>query len=111
MIKIRFQAHQHQCLVLGPMFDTSSKDFDFPRKVQQLPFKLNMGEHTCLTRSRQARIIDVICNSQEVFSLHDQNLGYCNKITHTVTTITDTLVSLPHFMLPHQFPGEAYPMF
>ena len=65
--------------------NTSAADFNFKQEVEHLPFKLNLGD-VHLEKEHQASFIDLIYSNQEVFSLHDEDLGYCNKLTHTIPT-------------------------
>ena len=59
----------------GPCPNTSAEDFDFQQEVQCLPFKLNLGD-VPLEKEHQASFINLIYSNQEVFSLHDEDLGY-----------------------------------
>ena len=90
----------------GPHPNTSAADFDFKQEVEHLPFKLNLGD-VHLDKEHQARFIDLIYRNQEVFSLNDEDLGYCNKLTHTIPTSTDKPVYLPHRTIPRQLQGEV----
>ena len=94
------------CPTFGPHPNTSAADFDFQQEVECLPFKLNLGD-VPLEKEHQARFIDLIYSNQEVFSLHDEDLGYCNKLTHTLPTSTDKSVYLPHRTIPRQLQGEV----
>ena len=66
------------CPTFGPHPNTSAADFDFQQEVECLPFKLNLGD-VPLDKEHQARFINLIYSNQEVFSLHDEDLCYCNK--------------------------------
>ena len=90
----------------GPHPNTSVADFNFQQEVECLPFKLNLGDVN-LEKEHQARFINLIYSNQEVFSLHDEDLGYCNKLTHTIPTSTDKPVYLPHRTIPRQLQGEV----
>ena len=94
------------CSTFGPHPNTSAADFNFQQEVECLPFKLNLGD-VHLERGHQARFIDLIYSNQEVFSLHDEDLGYCDKLTHTIPTSTDKPVYLPHRTIPRQLQGEV----
>ena len=61
----------------GPCSNTKVTDFDFQREVECLPFKLNLGD-ILVDREHQAKFFDLIYSNQEVFSLHDEDLGYCD---------------------------------
>ena len=87
------------CPTFGPHPYTSGAEFDFQLEVEHLPFKLNLGD-IHLEKEHQARFINFIYSNQEVFSLHDEDLGYCDKLTHTIPTSTDKPVYLPHRTIP-----------
>ena len=73
------QSHQLKpCPTFGPCPNTSVVDFDFQQEVEHLHFKLSLGD-VPLEKEHQARFIDLIYSNQEVFSLHDEDLGYCDK--------------------------------
>ena len=95
------------CPTFGPHPNTSVADFDFQQEVEHLPFKLNLWD-VPLDKEHQARFIDLIYNNQEVFSLNDEDLGYCDKLTHTIPTSTDKPVYLPHRTIPRQLQGEVH---
>ena len=91
----------------GPHPNTSVADFNFQQEVEHLPFKLNLGD-VPLEKEHQARFINLIYSNQEVFSLQDEDLGYCDRLTHTIPTSTDKLVYLPHRTIPRQLQGEVH---
>ena len=94
-------------LVFGPRPNTQSANFDFQAEVKWLPFKLNLGDEANLTCIQQSRFIDLIYDHPEVFSLHDEDLGFCNRIRHTIPTTTDKPVYLVHHTIPPQLQGEV----
>ena len=57
-----------------PCPDTKVADFDLQKEVECLPFKLNLGD-VLLDKEHWAKFIDLIYSNQEVFSLHDKDLG------------------------------------
>ena len=81
-------------------------DFDFQKEVEHLAFKLKL-EDVHLDKEHQAKFIDLIYSNQEVFLLHDEDLGYYDKLTHTIPTSTDRPVYLPHRAIPRQLQGEV----
>ena len=93
--------------VFGPRPNTQSANFDFEAEVEWLPFKLNVGDEANLTRIQQSRFIDLIYDHPEVFSLHDEDLGFCNRIRHTIPTTMDKPVYLVHCTIPPQLQGEV----
>ena len=94
--------------VFGPRPNTQSADFDFEAEVKWLPFKLNLGDEAKLTCVQQSRFIDLIHDHPEVFSLHDEDLRFCNWIRHTIPTMTDKPVYLAHCTIPPQLQGEVH---
>ena len=71
-----------------------------------MPFELNIAD-ALLTRDQQARLIDVIYNHTEVFSLFDGDLGFCDVLKHSIPTTTDKPVYLPHRQIPVQLQSEV----
>ena len=61
-----------------------------------------------LDKEHQAKFIDLIYSNKEVFSLHDEDLGYCDKLMHTIPTGTDKPVHPPHRTIPRQLQGEVH---
>ena len=62
----------------GLPLDYDSPDFNFKRECERLPFPLNIGEAP-LDLNQQKRFIELIYDNQEVFSLYDGDLGYCDN--------------------------------
>ena len=56
---------------------------------------------------QQSLFIDLVYDNQEVFFLHDEDLGYCNIIRHMIPTMTDKPVYLLHCTIPRQLQGEV----
>ena len=92
----------------GPRPDVESADFDFKAEIDRLPFKLNMGTTVEMTHEQQSQFINIIYDHPEVFSLHDEDLGFWNKIKHTIPTTSDRPVYLLHHTIPAQSLGEVY---
>ena len=90
----------------GPHPNTYVADFNFQQEVECLSCKLTLGDIP-LEKKHQARFINLIYSNQEVFSLHGEDLGYCNKLTHTIPISTDKPVYLPHRTIPRQLQGEV----
>ena len=86
--------------------NTKDPDFDFKKELERLPFELNIGDAP-LTRKQQARLIDVIYDHTEVFSLFDGDLGFCNVLKHSIPTTTNKPVYLPHRQIPVQLQSEV----
>ena len=83
----------------GARPDSKNPKFDFKKELERLPFELNIG-YAPLTCEQQARLIDVIYDHTEVFSLFDGDLGFCNILKHSIPTTTDKPVYLPHQQIP-----------
>ena len=94
-------------LVFGPRPNTQSANFDFEAEVKHLPFKLNLGDEVKLTHAQQSQFIDLIYEHPEVFSLHDEDLGFCDRIRHTLPTTMDKPVYLVHRTIPPQLQGKC----
>ena len=90
----------------GPHPDTSSADFDFKMELDRLPFTINIGEAP-LSREQQSHFIDLIYNYKEVFSLYNDDLGFCDALKHSIPTTTDKPVYLPHRQIPVQLQQEV----
>ena len=71
------EASQEPHPTFGPCSNTHVADFDFKMEVEHLPFKLKLVD-VHLGKEHQAIFINLICSNQEVFSLHDEDQGYCN---------------------------------
>ena len=90
----------------GTRPNTKNPDFDFKKKLERLPFELSIRDAP-LTREQQARLIDVIYDHTEVFSLFDGDLGFCDILKHSIPTTTDKPVYLPHRQIPIQLQSEV----
>ena len=90
----------------GARPDTKSSQFNFKEELKRLPFELNIGEAP-LTREQQARLIDIIYDHTDVFSLFDGDLGFCDALKHSIPTTTDKPVYLPHRQIPVQLQSEV----
>ena len=64
----------------GPKPNTNAVDSDFEAEINCLPFKLNMGTDAKMTCAQQSQFLNIIYNHPEVFSRHDEELGFCDKI-------------------------------
>ena len=56
---------------------------------------------------QQKRFIKIINEHKKVFSLHDEDLGYCDKLEHTIPTTDNKPIYLPHGTIPPQLQGEV----
>ena len=92
----------------GPRPDTQSAEFDFEAEVKCLPFQLNLGNEAKLTHVQQSWFIDLIYDHPEVFSLHDDDLRFCDWIKHTIPMTMDKPVYLAHCTIPPQLQGEVH---
>ena len=93
--------------VFGPRQDTQAADFDFEAEMQHLPFKLNLVKEAKMTCVQQGQFIDVIYGHPEVFSLHDEDLGFCDWIKYTIPMTMDRPAYLLHHTIPPQLQGEV----
>ena len=94
-----------ECLKFGERSDTG-KACTFTKEIEWLLFKFNLG---MLLSERTAKLtVNLIYGNQQVFSLHDKDLGFCNILAHTILTITDRPVYLCHSMILQQLQGEVH---
>ena len=87
----------------------TGKVYDFAKEVEQLPFKCNLVDAS-FTKEQQDQLLNIIYDNQKVFSLHNEDLGFCSKLIHTIPTTTDRPVYLPHRTIPWQLQGEVHQM-
>ena len=92
----------------GPRPDVKSENIDFKAEIDCLSFKLNMGTTVEMTHEQQSQFINIIYNHPEVFSLYDEDLGFCDKIKHTIPMTLERPVYLPHHTIPPQLLGEVH---
>ena len=78
-----------------------STDFDFITEADQLPFTLDIGREANLSWE-QSHFINLIYDSKEVISLHDEDISYCDQFKHSILTTMDTPVHLSHCTIPRQ---------
>ena len=81
---------------------------DFEAEVKHLLFQLNLGNEGTLTCIQQSWFIDLLYHHPEVFSLHDEDLRFCDWIKHTIPTMMDKPVYLVHCTIPSQLQGEVH---
>ena len=66
----------------------TGKAYDFKEEVAWLPFQFNLG-NASFTKEQQDLLLGLVYDNQQVFSLHDEDLGFSDKLTHTILTTTD----------------------
>ena len=86
-----------------PVYDES---FDFETEVKRLPFPCNIGS-VKLTGEQQKRFIKLLYANKNVFSLHDGDLGVCDRLYHTIPVMDDKPVYLAHRTIPPQLKEEV----
>ena len=79
----------------GPPLDFDSSSHNFKEELNRLPFPVNMGDVE-MSFEQQKLFLNLIYDHQTVFSLHDEDLGLCNQLKHTILTTTDKTIYLPH---------------
>ena len=75
--------------------------------LSQLAAPLASTTSSSTQKDQQKRFIRLIYENQEVFSLHDGDLGYCDKLKHSIPTTTNKPVYLPHRQIPIQLQSEV----
>ena len=89
----------------GPRPDTT-QDYDFKDEVEKLPFKFNLGDAP-FSKEQTDHLLSFIYDHEKVFSLHNEDLGFCTKLAHSISTTTEKPVYLPHRTIPRQLQGEV----
>ena len=60
-----------------------------------------------MTNTQQSWFLNDLYDHVEVFSLHDEDLRFCDNIKHTILSTLDKPVYLPHCTIPPQLQGEV----
>ena len=89
----------------GPRPDTT-QDYDFKDEVEKLPFKFNLG-NAPFSKEQKDCLLNLIYDHQKIFLLHNEDLGFCTKLAHSISTTTEKPVYLPHRTIPRQLQGEV----
>ena len=89
----------------GPHPDTT-QDYDFDDEVAKLPFKFNLGDAP-FNKEQNDWLLNLIYDHKKVYLLHNEDLGFCNKLAHSIPTTTDKPVYLPHRTILRQLQGEV----
>ena len=84
----------------------NTKNPQFQEELKRLPFELKIGEAP-LTHKQQARLIDMIYNHTDIFSLFDSDLGFCDALKHSIPTTMDKPVYLLHHQIPVQLQSKV----
>ena len=92
----------------GPRPDVESENFDLRQKLIACLLSLTWRTTVEMTHEQQSQFINIIYNHPEVFSLHDEDLGFCDKIKHTIPMTSDRPVYLLHCTIPPQLLGEVH---
>ena len=86
----------------GPRPDVKATNFDSQAEINCLPFQLNMGTTVDMTHEQYSQFINLIYNHPELFSLHDEDLGFCHKTKHSILMTLDRPDYLLHCTIPPQ---------
>ena len=89
----------------GPHPDTT-KDYDFKDEVAKLPFRFNLVDAP-FSKEQKDCLLNLIYDHKKVFFLHNEDLGFCDKLAHSIPTTTEKPVYLPHRTIPRQRQGEV----
>ena len=74
--------------------------------MEKLPFKFYLGD-TQVSKEQKDHLLNSVYDHQKVFSLHDEDLGFCDKLAHAIPTTTEKSVYLTHRTIPRQLQGEV----
>ena len=58
------------------------------------------------SKDQQDWLLILIYEHQKVFSLHNEDLGFCNKLAHSILTMADKPVYLLHSTIQQQLQGD-----
>ena len=89
----------------GPCPDTT-QDYNFEDELAKLPFKFNLGDAP-LSKEQKDHLLYLIYDHKKVFLLHNEDLGFCDKLAHAIPMMTDKPVYLPHRTIPRQLQDEV----
>ena len=108
-VKVKEEPSEEECTPplpsFGPPSDTS-KDYTFEDEVEKLLLKFNLGDAP-ISKEQKDHLLNLVYNHQKVFSLYNEDLGFCNKLAHSIPTMTDKPVYLPHRTIPRQLHVEV----
>ena len=90
---------------LGPCPYTT-QEYNLGDEVKKLTFKFNLGDSP-FSKEQQDYLLNFIYDHEKVFLLHNKDLGFCDKLAHSIPTTTVKPVYLPHRTIPRQLQGEA----
>ena len=93
--------------VFHPRPNSKAADFNYEVDIQCLPFKLNLGEDTKMTHVQQGQFIDIIYSHPEVFSLHDEDLRFCDCTKYTIPRNMNRPVYLVYCTIPPSYKGKC----
>ena len=79
----------------GPSPDFDSSSYNFKEELNRLPSPVNTGDAE-MSFEQQKQFLNLVYDHQTVFSLHDEDLGLCDWLKHTILTTTDKPIYLPH---------------
>ncbi len=113
----------HQCDVLNPQLNVvlqESQDSHLKATVtinelyngenisnwQQLPFQINMDD-VPMTRSENIKLLNIFKNYQNVFSQHDDDIGYTDLVEHRIDTVDSLPIKRPDRRVPPQLIKEV----
>ena len=74
--------------------------------MAKLLFKFNLGDAPS-NKEQKDHLLNLIYDHEKVFLLHNEDLGFCNKLACSIPITTEKLVYLPHRTIPRQLQGEV----
>ena len=92
----------------GPRLDTNSANFNLKNEIDFLPFQLSIRKDANSMQDQQSHFINLVYDNKEIFSLHDEDLGYCKQMKHIILMTMDKPVYLLHHTIPRQLQGEVH---
>ena len=64
--------------------------------------KFNLDGDTVPSKEQHDQLLNMAYDNQEGLSLHAEDLGFCDRLTHTIPVTNNNYVYLPHRIIPHQ---------
>ena len=109
-VKVNEEPPEEKSTTPLPSFGThpdTSKEYNFEDEVAKLPFKFNLGDAP-FSKEQKDHLLNLIYDHKKVFSLHNKDLGFCNKFAYSIPTMTDKPVYLPHRTILRQLQSEVW---
>ena len=85
----------------------AKKAYNFDNEIVWLPFKFYFGD-TPFPKDQKGCLLNLIYDNQQIFSLHYEDPGFCDKLVHTIFITKDKPIYMPHKSIPRYLQGEVH---